>query len=198
MERIEQYTIVAPMDGIVLRRDSEIGEIAEIAEVGQVLFRVGAPRPLQVVADVNEEDIPRVVEGQTVLFRTDAFPERRIEGKVRELTPMGDPLSKIFRIRIALPDDTPLKPGMSVEANVVTREQLNALLVPADAVQGSTVFVVDGDRVRRRRVVVGIRSTRMVEIVSGLSEHDRVASPAVAGLVDGGRVRVAQASLTSP
>ena len=55
---------------------------------------------------------------------------------VREITPMGDAVAKTYRIRIALPDDTPLHVGMSVEANIVTREKPNALLVPADAVQG--------------------------------------------------------------
>jgi hypothetical protein len=55
---------------------------------------------------------------------------------------------------------------MSVEANVVTREKQGALLVPADAVQGSRVFVVEGDRVRRRQVEIGIRGTRSVEVVS--------------------------------
>ena len=45
---------------------------------------------------------------------------------------MGDPVAKTFRIYIALPDDTPLRIGMSLEANVVTREKQNALLVPAD------------------------------------------------------------------
>ena len=108
------------------------------------------PKPLQVVAEVNEEDIPRVAVGQTVLLRTDAFAGRRLEGKVHEITPMGDAVAKTYRIRIALPDDTPLHVGMSVEANVVTREKAGALLVPADAVQGQHVFVVDGNRVRRR------------------------------------------------
>ena len=71
MEKLDDYTITAPMDGVVLRRDGEVGEIAE---PGQILFRVGVPKPLQVVAEVNEEDIPRVAVGQTVLLRTDAFP----------------------------------------------------------------------------------------------------------------------------
>src|SRR3972149_3235301 len=119
-ERIGDYTITAPMDGILLRRDGEVGEIAE---AGQVLVRVGVPKPLQIVAEVNEEDIPRVAVGQTVLLRTDAFAGQRLEGRVREITPMGDPVAKTYRIRVALPDDTPLLPGMSVEANVITREK---------------------------------------------------------------------------
>lgn len=186
-EKIADYIIVAPMDGVVLRRDGEIGEIAE---AGQVLFRVGVPKPLQVVAEVNEEDIPRVALKQTVLFRTDAFPGERLEGNVREITPMGDVNAKTYRIKIALPDDTPLKPGMSVEANIVTREKPNALLVPADALQGEAVFVLDGNRVRKRVVKIGIKGTRMTEILSGLDDGARVASPAATDLKDGARVRV--------
>ena len=186
-EKIADYTIVAPMDGIVLRRDGEVGEIAE---VGQILIRVGVPKPLQVVAEVNEEDIPRVAVGQVVLFRTDAFPGRRLEGTVREITPMGDSIAKTYRIKASLPDDTPLKPGMSLEANVITREKPGALLVPADAVQGNALFVLDGNRVRRREVKVGIRGTRAVEIEDGLKDGERVASPAPTGLADGQTVRV--------
>jgi RND family efflux transporter MFP subunit len=128
--------------------------------------------------------------GQTVLFRTDAFPDGRLEGKVSEITPMGDVAAKTFRVKMALPDDTPLKPGMSVEANIITREKPNALLVPADALQGSAVFVVDDARARKRPVTVGIRGTRRIEILSGLAEGERVASPAATDLKDGARVRV--------
>lgn len=186
-EKIADYTIVAPMDGVVLRRDGEVGEIAE---AGQILFRVGVPKPLQVVAEVNEEDIPRVALGQLVLFRTDAFPGGRLEGKVREITPMGDVVAKTYRIKVALPDDTPLKPGMSVEANIVTREKPNALLIPTDALQGNAVFVLDGARARKREVTVGIRGTRSVEVLEGLADGERVASPAATELADGARVRV--------
>jgi RND family efflux transporter MFP subunit len=189
-EKIADYTIVAPMDGVVLRRDGEVGEIAE---VGQILYRVGVPKPLQVVAEVNEEDIPRVRLGQTALFRTDAFPERRLEGKVSEITPMGDIAAKTFRVKIALPDDTPLKPGMSVESNIITREKPNALLIPADALQGNAVFVLDGAHVHKREVKIGIRGTRQVEVLSGLADGERVASPAATDLKDGARVRVVAA-----
>jgi RND family efflux transporter MFP subunit len=143
-----------------------------------------------VVAEVNEEDIPRVALGQTVLFRTDAFPDRRLEGKVSEITPMGDIAAKTFRVKIALPDDTPLKPGMSVEANIVTREKPNALLIPADALKGNVVFVIDGTRTHKRDVTAGIRGTRTAEILSGISEGERVASPAATDLRDGARVRI--------
>jgi RND family efflux transporter MFP subunit len=187
MEKIDNYTITAPMEGVVLRRDGEVGEIAE---VGQILFRVGVLKPLQVVAEVNEEDIPRVAVGQAVLLRTDAFPNGRLAGTVREITPMGDSVAKTYRIRVALPEDTPLKPGMSVEANVVIREKPNALLIPADAVQGTTVPVIQSDRIERRNVEFGIRGNRAVEVVGGLGENERVALQVPADLPDGARIRI--------
>lgn len=187
MEKLDQYTITSPIDGIVLRKDGYVGEMVE---PGQILFRVGVPKPLEVNAEVNEEDIPRVKVGQLVLFRTDAFPGRRIEGRVREITPMGDPVAKTYRIRIDLPDDTPLRIGMSVEANVVAEEKANALLIPADAVRNNTVYVVESGRAVRREIKAGIRGTRAIEVLSGLTESDRVVSPAVSTLRDGERVRV--------
>ena len=187
MEKLDDYVITAPMEGVVLRRDGEVGEIAE---VGQILFRVGVLKPLQVVAEVNEEDIPRVAVGQAVLLRTDAFPNGRLAGTVREITPMGDAVAKTYRIRVALPEDTPLKPGMSVEANVVIREKPNALLIPADAVQGTTVAVIKGDRIERRNVELGIRGNRAVEVVAGLGENERVASQIPADLADSARIRI--------
>jgi RND family efflux transporter MFP subunit len=187
IEKLADYTITAPIDGVVLRRDGEVGEVAD---AGQILFRIGVLKPLQVVAEVNEEDIPRVVVGQTVLLRTDAFMGRRLVGTVREVTLIGDPVAKTYRIKAALPEDTPLLPGMSVEANVVTREKPEALLIPSDAVQGTSVFVIDGQRVRKRTIELGIRGTRAVEVLSGLAANERVASPAPTALADGRRVRV--------
>src|SRR5215470_7854605 len=187
MEKLANYVIAAPMDGVVLRQDGQVGEIAE---AGQILVRIGALKPLQVVAEVNEEDIPRVALGNTVLLRTDAFLGRRLEGKVREITPIGDPVAKTYRIKVALPDDTPLMPGMSVEANVVTREKADALLIPSDAVQGTSVFVIDGQHVHKRTIALGIRGTRAVEVLSGLDDNEQVASPAPTTLGDGRRVRV--------
>jgi RND family efflux transporter MFP subunit len=185
--KINDYVVRSPIDGVVLRRDGEIGEIAD---VGQVLFRIGKPKPLWVVAEVNEEDIPRVAIGQVALFRTDAFPQDKLEGKVQEVTPMGDPVTKTYRIRLWLPEDTPLKPGMSVEVNVIARQKADALLVPSDAIQGGTAFVIEANVVRRRQVEVGIRGARYSEILSGLREGERVVAPFVSELKDGARVRV--------
>ena len=110
---------------------------------------------------------------------------------VAEVTPKGDPVSKAFRTYLALPDDTPLRIGMSVEANIVTRERPDALLVPGEAILDGAVFVVSDDRLKRVPVTTGIRGSRLVEITEGLSDGAVVASPAKPAYADGQRVRAA-------
>lgn len=184
--RLENYLLRAPMRGTVLRRDGEVGEIAE---PGTVLFWIGEAKPMRVVAEVNEEDIPEVKPGQRALIRADAFPGRTLEGTVDSITPKGDPVAKTYRVYLALPDETPLLIGMTVELNIVTRVARDALLVPAGAVQGNAVFVVEGETARRRELSIGIRGTSDVEVLSGLPEQARVVAPFPDKLRDGARIR---------
>jgi RND family efflux transporter MFP subunit len=194
-ERLDYYRLVAPMDGIIMKEDGEVGDMVE---PGTVLYRVGLPKPLWVVADVNEEDIPRVAVGQTALLRTDAFAGQLLTGRVKQITPAGDPVAKTFRVRIALPDDTPLRVGMSVESNIVVREVRDALLIPANAVVGGQAFVVEDGRARRRKVETGIRGTAMVEVTAGLADGSEVISPATSELRDGLRVRATPVAEPAP
>jgi membrane fusion protein (multidrug efflux system) len=185
--RLETYILRAPSPGIVLRQDGEVGEVAEL---GSVLFWVGEPKPLLVVAEVNEEDIPRVEVGQRALLRADAFPNRQLEAEVSSITPKGDPVTKTYRVRFRLPDDTPLLIGMSTDVNIVIRVSRNALLIPSSTIEANAVFVVEGEHARRREIRTGIRGTNGVEVLSGLDEKAKVVSPYPANLADGARVAV--------
>jgi membrane fusion protein, multidrug efflux system len=186
--RLDNYVIRSPVGGQVLRQDAEVGEIAEL---GTALFWVGEPKPLVVIADVNEEDIPQVEAGQRALLRSDAFPARPLEATVDSITPKGDPVTKTYRVRFRLPDNTPLRIGMSVDVNVVISTVEDALLLPSIAISGDRVFTVEGDRVRLRQVETGIRGSDGTQIVSGLEGGERVVSPYPEDLADGARVEIA-------
>lgn len=192
-DRLADLELKSPMDGVVLRRDGEVGEIAGTGN-NDVLLWVGQPKPLRVVAEVNEDDIAKVKAGQRVLLRHEGLTGQALPATVGELTPKGDPSTKTFRVYLVLPDETPLKIGMSVEANIVAREAKDVLLIPAEALTGTTVHVVENGRAIKRQLELGIRGTRMVEVRSGVSEGDRVVSPARADLPDKAAVRIAAAA----
>lgn len=188
---LDEYVLRAPIDGQVLRRDFELGEI--VGE-GDVLFWVGKPQPLWIVAEVDEEDIPRVKPGASALIKVDAFPDEVLEGTLQRITPKGDPVNKTFRVYIALSERSPLRIGMTAEVNLVTRGVDNALLLPATAIRDDRVFVVVDSRVQERAIRRGITGQRMVQIIDGVNDGERVVLDPPAGLADGGRIRIAAES----
>jgi RND family efflux transporter MFP subunit len=185
--RLDSLVLRAPLDGMVLRRDGEVGEIADPSSV---LFWVGQPAPMQVVAEVNEEEINRIAAGQKALLRSEAFPEKALRATVAQITPKGDPTRKTFRVYLRLPQDTPLRIGMSVEVNIIFREKQTAIVVPAEAVAGNSVQMVDDGRIKRVPVTVGIRGNRNVEITGEISKGTPVLSPARTDLANGARIRI--------
>jgi len=193
--RIDALVLRAPLDGMVLRRDGEVGEIAGPTDV---LFWVGPPTPMQVVAEVNEEEINRIAVGQKAFLRSEAFPGQALRATVSQITPKGDPTRKTFRVYLLLPPDTQLRIGMSVEANIVFREKASATVVPAEAVAGDAVQVVANGKIERMPVKVGIRGSRNVEIIGDVTRGMAVLSPARADLADGTRVRIDNSLVRRP
>ena len=189
--RLDALVLRAPLDGMVLRRDGEVGEIVGPTDV---LFWVGPPTPMQVVAEINEEEITRIAVGQKAFLRSEAFAAQPLRATVSQITPKGDPTRKTFRVYLLLPGDTPLRIGMMVEVNIIYREKPAAVVVPAEAVTGNTVQVVSGGKVQRVSITVGIRGSRNVEIIGNVSKDMMVLSPARADLADGTRVHVENAS----
>jgi RND family efflux transporter MFP subunit len=185
--RLDSLVLRAPLDGMVLRRDGEVGEIAGPTDV---LFTVGPPAPMQVVAEINEEEINRIASGQKAFLRSEAFPGRALRANVAQITPKGDPTRKTFRVYLRLPQDTPLRIGMSVEVNIIFREKQAAVVVPAEAITGDVVQIVDDGRIKRVPVKLGIRGNRNVEIIGDVSKGTPVLSPARIDLADGARIRI--------
>lgn len=196
-DRVADLALKSPLDGIVMRRDGEIGEIAGIAE-GDTLLWVGVPSPLKIIAEVNEDDILKVASGQKVLLRHEGHQGAPLPATVERITPKGDPESKTFQVHLILPEDTPLKVGMSVEANIVVAEATDALVVPAEAVAGGHIFKVESDEVRRVPVEVSIRGTNRLAIKGDVAAGDLVISAPVAGLQEGQNVRPVRSDQAAP
>jgi RND family efflux transporter MFP subunit len=177
-----------PDEGLIIRRDGEVGDYIPINQPVFYLAKAGVP--LRISADVDEEDIPLVKVGQKVLIRSDAFPSRVFTGNVVEITPKGDPVARSYRVRVELPADTALMIGMTAETNIVTAEKPDALLVPASAVSGASIWTVRGGKLERVAVETGIKTRDRAEIVRGLAEGDMVVVNPPEGLKPGEAVSV--------
>lgn len=185
--RLADYRLTAPFAGHVLRRDAEPGDMASVAAP---LFVIADTRALRIRADVDERDVGRLAVGQQAMVRSDAYPGRTFPARVAEITPQGDATGRIFRTRLALPADSPLRPGMTVEANLILARRDDALLVPAKAIRDGAVWTVAEGRAYQRPVRLGVQGAERVEILEGLAPGDRVVVGPPERLKDAARVRI--------
>jgi len=168
---VDYMNLTAPADGTVIRRDGEVGQLIA---ANQAVFWLSAKSPLRISAEVDEEDIAQVKVGQAVAIRADAFTGKVFKGKVKSITPKGDPVARSYRVRIELIEVTPLQIGMTAETNIIVEEHLDAQLLPTSAIVGDKVWIEDGGRLRQQPVEVGIKGVMQAEILSGLSMDERV------------------------
>lgn len=197
-------TLVAPADGVILKRDGEVGQVIP---AGQVLMTLSCCAPLRATVDVDEEDIGRVHKGQLVVLRADALPGKTLQGQVNDITPKGDPVSRSYRVRIKLDSIQGLLAGMTVEANLILTQREKALLVPSTAVikaverkeadgkasdQKDAVWVVQNGHAHRQAIQVGIAGNTKTEVLSGLADGTQVVTQPTPDLNEGRAVRAPQ------
>jgi len=182
------YTqLLAPADGKIIRRDGEIGQMIA---ANQTVFWLSCCAPLRVSAEVDEEDIARVTPGQKVLIRADAFPEQTFHGTVDAITPKGDPVARSYRVRIGFNGDNPLQIGMTAENNIIIAEKESTLLLPNTSIENGHVWIVTATgKLQKAAVETGIKGIEKTEILSGISEADKVIAVPADNFVSGTPVR---------
>jgi len=184
--------LAAPADGEILQRDVEVGQVVS---PGQALLYLACCAPMRVVAEVDEEDIGRVQQGQLVVLGADALPGKTFNGVVSSITPKGDPLTRSYRVRIAIDQPERFRVGMTVDANVILARRERALLLPRSAVREGLVWRVRDGRLSQVRVTTGASMGDQVEIRSGIGQDDLIVSVPDDQLKVGQAVRTRQAEI---
>ena len=141
---LSQVTLVAPMDGIVTRRNIEEGETVVVGTMnnpGTVLLTIADFGILEAELEVDETDIPDVRLGQETVIEIDALPNRSYRGKVTEIG--NSPIQAIgqnasqatnFKVVVTLDDDVPdVRPGFTCTADITTAVRAATVAVPIQA-----------------------------------------------------------------
>jgi RND family efflux transporter MFP subunit len=173
--------ILAPVDGIVLTRNVEVGQIA--ASGGPALFDLEDSGQVEMIGQVAEQDMADLRVGQSAAVYLIGNPQAFV-GRIWLLGAVIDPQSRLGEVRIALTPNSALRPG-AFARSLVTLARARRPVLPQTAVMadndGSYVYVVDGNgKVQRRTVRVGSVIPDGVVIAEGLSGREHVVS------VDGG------------
>lgn len=176
--------IVAPFDGRITAKHADVGDLAV---PGRPLLEIEDPRALRLEADVPEALLDRVHLGQRLEVRIPAA-QLTLEGTVSEITPVADPRTRTFPVKVDLPSQPGLRSGLFGRL-VVPVAEVEAIRVPARAVltrgQMELAYVVRGDRAELRLVKTGKRLGDEVEVVSGLAPGEVLVVEADRPLRDG-------------
>ena len=184
--------IRAPFNGIVATRRYAPGDMVMSRDADAVL-RVVDPRRLEVIAQVPQIEVARVVPGATARIAgpTEGQPVRlTVAGRLPVNPAMGDMLP--VRLTFVEPADLPI--DTRVEIDIDAEERLDALFLPAETIvqEGGqpVVFVANGSKAERRVVTTGITDGNRVEIKSGVKAGELVINRGHVGLADGAAISV--------
>ena len=178
-------SIVSPVDGVVVARYRNPGEMAT---TGQPILTLESRQNLVLRVFIPERQMARIGQGMEVGARIDALPQG-LAGTVSRVVPSGDPTTRRYQVDIALPAGQPLLPGMFGRAEFPLGD-VSALLVPQTAVtrRGGLdgIFVVDQNGIARFRWLrLGRKWQGQVEVVDGLSPNEWIVLQADERLRDG-------------
>ncbi len=134
---LQKSTIYAPIDGIILTRSVNPGQTVASSMQAPVLFVIAADlESMELKAAVDEADIGGVKPGQTARFTVDAFPERKFDADIREISFASVATEGVVTYNARLDVDNKellLRPGMTATVAIVTQQAKDVLTVPASA-----------------------------------------------------------------
>jgi len=173
--QINQLSVVAPVSGLVLARNVELGQI--VSPGSGALFRLAEGGQMEMQAQLAQQDLAAVHVGMPAQV-TPVGSQRSFTGTVWLVAPVIDPQSRLGQVRIAVPYDPAIKPGGFAEAKITAGETSTPLL-PQSAVlsdeKGNYVYIINGrNEVERRDVTIGNVNDAGVTIASGLSGNEAV------------------------
>ena len=201
-ERMEDTVIIAPVDGIILQKYVEVGQI-----IASGVSNVGGGTPIADIADmrnvyieagIDEIDIGKITAGQQGSIRAEAYPDQIYQGEIVRIAPEArvEQNVTLFDVVIYVENtDANLKSGMNATVEIVIVERPDVLTIPLTALQKPradgasrsvesppTVLVKDGDTYRPREIRTGTSDHRVIEVVDGLEEGEVLGIPMVSRL----------------
>ena len=187
---IGRLNVTAPVSGLVLARNVEVGQI--VGPGSGALFRLAEGGQMEMRAQLGQQDLAQVHVGMPASV-TPIGSDRSYSGTIWQVAPVIDPQSRLGDVRISVPYDATMRPGGFAEAKI-TAGTTTAPLLPQSAVlsddAGNYVYIINAkNEVERRNIKIGTVNDDGVTIAEGISGNERVVLSAGPFLNPGQKVK---------
>lgn len=170
-------TIRSPIDGVVMRREVNQGDVAQ---PGAMLYEIIVPSTMRLAASVSSEDLGALEVGRRVDFEVRGYKDQQFQGQITRIAPAADPVTRQIAIIVEIPNPGgKLIAGLYAEGRVSSEEH-DALVVPEAAIDSSgdrpTVMRVKDGKAERVAIAVGLRDDvhEVVEVTSGIGDGELI------------------------
>ena len=177
-EIVRRHSLLAPFAGVIAKRNVDVGEW--IGQQNQI-FQLVSNKSLRLIVDLPQEHLHVITQTQNmqVTVVPDVLPKQEYQLKLSRIVAISDPTSRTVKIRIDLPDDTNLIPGMSARAKLnLTNQDARLTWLPKSALKrhpdgGNSVFTVEANQVKRHKITL-VKSELDRVAVTGLPINSAV------------------------
>jgi HlyD family secretion protein len=205
-EDLSKTTILAPMDGTIIRLDSQQGErvLGTSFNKGTEIMVIANLDEMEARVEIGESDVVLIEPGQKARLEVDAFKDRKFNGTVTEIANSAKGLGQQnissqsqeatkFEVRIRIAESEGFRPGMSVSAEIETRYRTNVLTVPIASVTTrnppTNGVAKAGLTNSATNAVAGDSVTNEMEIASGRKPKDAPKEVEVVFVLEGDHVK---------
>lgn len=179
--------ITSPIDGTVIAKSVEEGQTVAASYSTPELFTIAKDLTnMQVVADVDEADIGDIVEGNRVTFTVDAYPDDTFSGTVKQVRLEATTTNNVVTYEVVISvknEDLKLKPGLTANVTIYTKEQAGILCVSNKALR----FTPTKETVGKNMKIVDCKGKNKVWTLSG---NSLTAVPVSIGSSDGSHTQI--------
>lgn len=179
LANLEKTYIRAPFDGVLVRRDGDIGQTVTPTDTVVLVIN---PEKYLVEVNIPEVDIGRISIGNSVKITLDAYPNKNFTGTVTYIEPGEVVVDNVvrYKIRVTFDENYPeLKTGLTANLDIETQKKSEVVVIPLAAVSEKNrefyVQKIDGAEQVETKIVLGLRGVDgTVEVVNGLTVGDVV------------------------
>jgi membrane fusion protein, multidrug efflux system len=198
---IARKTLRAPFDGVAGIRQVNLGQYLK---EGDMVVTLQAFDPIYVNFSLPQQDLSKLIIGEPVQLRVDAFPDQIFNGAITAINSLVDQATRNVQVQATFKNsDFRLRPGMFAKVSVILSERQNVVAIPATAIHyapyGDSIFVVSELKdpqgkeykgVKEQFIKTGQSRGDMIAVVSGLKPGDEVVTSGVFRLKSGAHVKV--------